>query len=61
MVERIVALYAIVRHTQNHRRCDSNPPLLLPPSLRDWLSEGDLVVFVSDTTDAMDLSAFDAG
>lgn len=34
--------------------------LLLPPSLRDWLPEDHLAFFISDTIDAMDLSAFDA-
>jgi transposase len=31
--------------------------LLLPPSLRDWLLEGHLALFVSDVVDALDLSA----
>jgi len=31
---------------------------LLPPSPRDWLAEGHLVYFVSDTVDALDLSRF---
>jgi transposase len=31
---------------------------LLPPSLRDWLPEGHLAWFLSDTVDALDLSAF---
>jgi len=30
--------------------------LLLPPSLREWLPEGHLAYFVSDTIDALDLS-----
>ena len=30
--------------------------LLLPPSLRDWLPDGHLVYFVSDTVDQLDLS-----
>ena len=32
--------------------------LLLPPSPRDWLPEGHLAFFVSDTVDALDLSEF---
>lgn len=32
--------------------------LLLPPSPRDWLPEGHLAYFVSDTVDALDLSEF---
>jgi transposase len=34
--------------------------LLLPPSLRDWLSENHLVYFVSDVVDQLDLSAIHA-
>jgi transposase len=32
--------------------------LLLPPSPRDWLPEGHLAYFISDTVDALDLAAF---
>ena len=32
--------------------------LLLPPSARDWLPEGHLAYFISDTIDNLDLSAF---
>lgn len=32
--------------------------LLLPPSPRDWLPEGHLAYFLSDTVDALDLKAF---
>jgi transposase len=32
--------------------------LLLPPSPRDWLAEGHLAYFISDTVDALDLKAF---
>src|SRR5712691_2706318 len=34
--------------------------LLLPPSLRDWLSEKHLAYFVSDVVDHLDLSAMEA-
>jgi len=34
--------------------------LLLPPSLQEWLPEGHLAYFISDTVDALDLSAFHA-
>ena len=34
--------------------------LLLPPSLDEWLPEGHLAYFISDTVDASDLSAFHA-
>ena len=33
-------------------------PYLLPPSPRDWLPEGHLVYFISETVDALDLEAF---
>ena len=31
---------------------------LLPPSLEEWLPEGHLAYFISETVDALDLSAF---
>jgi len=34
--------------------------LLLPPTLTDWLPEGHLAYFISDTVDALDLTAFHA-
>ncbi len=34
--------------------------LLLPPSLQEWLPQGHLAYFISDTVDALDLSAFHA-
>ena len=34
--------------------------LLLPPSLRDWLTEGHLAYYVSDVVDQLDLSAIHA-
>lgn len=40
------------------RRYLPDQSLLLPPSPRDWLSENHLAYFVSDTIDALDLSAF---
>lgn len=33
---------------------------LLPPSLRDWLPEGHLAHFVSDSVDSFDLSEWEA-
>lgn len=35
-----------------------NQTLLLPPSLNDWLPEGHLAYFISDTVDTLDLHAF---
>ena len=35
-----------------------NQDLLLPPALQEWLPEGPLAYFISDTVDALDLSAF---
>jgi transposase len=34
--------------------------MLLPASLQDWLPEGHLAYFISDTVDVLDLSAFHA-
>ena len=34
---------------------------LLPPSLRDWVPEGHLAHFVSDTVDQLDLKAMPVG
>jgi transposase len=43
--------------SQGFRVCDLNQPLLLPPSLQDWLPEGHLARFVSDIVDGLNLSA----
>ncbi|HVS00041.1 MAG TPA: transposase, partial [Thermoanaerobaculia bacterium] len=40
------------------RRYVPEQSLLLPPSPRDWLPEGHLAYFLSDTVDALDLTAF---
>ena len=40
------------------RRYVPEQSLLLPPSPRDWLAEGHLAYFLSDTVDALDLKAF---
>lgn len=40
------------------RPYDPEQSLLLPPSLRDWLPEGHLAYFVSDSVDLLDLRAF---
>ena len=40
------------------RRYVPEQSLLLPPSPRDWLPEGHLAYFLSDTVDALDLKAF---
>ena len=42
------------------RRYEPDQGLLLPPSLRDWLPEDHLAFFISDTVDALDLSAFES-
>jgi len=38
------------------RACTLDQPLLLPPSLQDWLPEGHLARFVADVTEQLDLS-----
>jgi transposase len=40
------------------RRYSPEQVLLLPPSPRDWLPEGHLTYFISDTVDNLDLSSF---
>src|SRR5919112_5562272 len=40
------------------RRYVPEQSLLLPPSPRDWLPEGHLAYFISDTVDTLDLKAF---
>ena len=37
--------------------CDRHQSYLLPPSLEDWLPENDLVYFVLDTVNELDISA----
>ena len=37
---------------------DRNQPLLLPPDLRDWIPDDDLVHFVIEAVDGLDLSVF---
>jgi len=37
---------------------DPDQPLLFPPSLKDWLPEGHLAHFISDTIDELNLDAF---
>jgi transposase len=39
---------------------DPTQTLLLPPALQDWLPEGHLAYYISDTVDTLDLSAFHA-
>ena len=40
------------------RRYTPEQSILLPPSPRDWLPEGHLAYFISDTVDNLDLSSF---
>jgi hypothetical protein len=43
---------------QNFLSCDRDQELLLPPSLREWLPEGQLAGFVIDVVAALDLRPF---
>lgn len=43
--------------TQNFLSCDRDQALLMPPSLRDWLSQDELAWCVLDVVSEMDLSA----
>lgn len=40
-----------------YRPYQPEQPFLLPPSLRDWLPQGHLGYFISDTIDQLDVSA----
>jgi len=42
------------------RACTLDQPLLLPPSLQDWLPEGHLARFVADVAEQLDLSPISA-
>lgn len=44
--------------TRSYIRYTPEQALLLPPSLQEWLPEGHLAYFISDSVDALDLSAF---
>jgi transposase len=45
--------------SRNYRTYEPDQTLLFPPSVRDWLPEAHLAFFISDTIDALDVSAFD--
>ena len=40
---------------QNFLSCDRDQPMLLPPDLRDWLSDDHLAWFVIDAVQELDL------
>jgi transposase len=42
----------------SYRAYDPDQVMLLPAALQDWLPKGHLAYFISDTVDALDLSAF---
>lgn len=42
----------------NFKKWDINQPFLLPPSLRDWLSEDHLVWFIAEVVNAINVSKF---
>jgi|UniRef100_A0A7C4PMS5 transposase len=42
----------------NFKGCDRGQGFLMPPNIRDWIPEGDLVWFVIDAVEGMDLSSF---
>lgn len=44
----------------SYRPYASDQLMLLPASLQDWLPEGHLAYFISDTVDALELRAFHA-
>lgn len=46
--------------SKTYRAYNPEQQFLLPPSMREWLPEGHLVYFVSDTIDEIDLSAIES-
>ncbi len=46
--------------SKTDRAWDPDQTVLLPPSPRDWLPDGDLVYFMLDVVRALDLSAITA-
>lgn len=46
--------------TSSYLPYDPQQQMLLPHALQDWLPEGHLAYYISDTVDALDLSAFHA-
>jgi transposase len=46
--------------TTSYLPYDQHQQMLLPHALQDWLPEGHLAYFISDTVDSLDLSAFHA-
>jgi len=42
--------------SKQFRTCSLDQPLLLPPSLQDWLPEKHLARFIADVTEQLDLS-----
>jgi transposase len=42
----------------NFINVDRDTPMFLPPDLRDWIPENDLVHFVIDAVDTLDLKGF---
>ena len=44
--------------TYNLLPCDREQGYLMPPSLRDWLAEGELAWFVLDAIEQMDVGEF---
>jgi transposase len=46
----------VVGMSKTYRPYNPNQQLLMPPSMREWLCEGHLAYFISDTIDEMDLS-----
>ena len=47
--------------SRKHIECNRDQLYLMPPSLRDWLPEGDLAWFLLDAVSEMDLGAFHEG
>jgi len=53
-----VRIWEVAVVAYNLLMCNREQSFLMPPSLREWLAEGDLAWFIVDAVDQMDLSEF---
>jgi len=56
-----VRIWEVTAVAYNLLLCDREQGYLMPPSLREWLAEGDLAWFIVDAVEQVELSGFYAG
>jgi transposase len=56
-IDRRKPIFGGSRMSKTYRPWNPNQQWLLPPSLQDWLPENDLVYFILDTVNELDISA----